>query len=202
MRVINNPTIQGREPLQPLPAMQRPLTPPQTQRQTPKFTNIVKSSPKKDGNLQVATREEVNLYDDNDYDDDNGVGASTTVKMSDRGGARQQDPSHLSSWQMANGATPKLIVQTRVPSSQSTAPLQPRYLKPEVPPRSSATSSTAVSPSSVVHSERPAEPKNKPKQRACDILDDILLPALDEVPLMFLVLTRVVFPVSCRQRVN
>ena len=46
MRVVN----QGREPLQPLPAMQRPLTPPESQRHTPKYGGMAKNDQK----LQVV----------------------------------------------------------------------------------------------------------------------------------------------------
>src|SRR6266496_231594 len=71
MRVVN----QGREPLQPLPAMQRPLTPPESQRHNPKYGGMAKSEQK----LQVATREEIDLYESatdsdvefHDFEDDN-----------------------------------------------------------------------------------------------------------------------------------
>jgi hypothetical protein len=200
MRVVN-PTP-GREPLQPLPTMQRPLTPPQSQRHSPKYGGMAKAEPssaKKDGKLQVATREEINLYDSTsdgepefyDFEDDGQDAAGTsTVKMSDRQ-ARMEAPSSSTGWQISSTVRPaspsKPAVHIRA-ASQITSPAQSRYAISDgtgLPSRTSATSSTAVSPASpsvtTFNSNLPPRPPTKPQQRKYDALEDILLPALDKV---------------------
>jgi hypothetical protein len=204
MRAIN--AGQGREPLQPLPAMQRPMTPPQSQRHSPKYGGMAKtdrtpSSPKKEANLQIATREEVDFYETDeepvvfyDFDEEqDGAGASTTVKISDKP-LRSQDPRPSNSgWQVANAPParapfpPKPMSNARSTSQVST-PAQTRYAKSDgkgVPARSSATSSTAVSPTiqqSAFGTNTPRSTEYKQKQpRKYDALEDILLPALDAV---------------------
>ena len=208
IRAANSPA-QGREPLQPLPTMQRPLTPPSSQRHTAKYGGMARdeceppTSPKKD--LQVSTREEISMYDDHDieyydFEEEPGAGTSTTVKMSDRL-ARHQD-SQSPAVPLRSPSPPKAPVhQNRVPSQIS--PAQSRYAKSEVtnvPLRSSATSSTAVSPPipstpafSSTQVTRPLELKGKPQQRRFDALEDVILPALDEVKIM-MNLTNSVYP--------
>lgn len=233
VRAVNSPA-QAREPLQPLPAMQRPLTPPQSQRHSPKYGGMAKSerelsSPRKEGNLQIATREEIDMYDSvgqeeeavEYYDfegEDESMGTSTTVKMSDRM-ARLQEQSLAPSvgWQDANGAPVRSPSPARKPvapvrsDSHITSPTQSRYTMSDVsgvPARSSATSTTAIlstAPSistfGVNATPRPSEHKPTPQRRTYDALEDILLPALDEVLLVYVLLT-LVFTFSDRQRVN
>lgn len=211
MRAVNNPVQQGREPLQPLPTMQRPMTPPQTQRQSPKYGGMAKSDsrmspPKKDGHLQIATREEIDMFDsvvsDDDemgyydaVDDDDGAGTSTTVKMYERP-APSQDQSQISAvgWQVNSSAPPQVPPKSSIYSRSDTqvpTPAQSRYGKSDSTgiPRTTTTSSTAMSPpaSSVPAfganaRSRAPEPPPKAPQRKYDALEDILLPALDEVP--------------------
>ena len=226
MRAVNSPAAQGgREPLQPLPTMQRPMTPPQTQRQSPKYGGMAKtdskmSSPnKKDGHLQIATREEIDMFDsmasdedgmgyydigDEDDDDDSEVdgraGTSTTVKMYEKP-SRAQDQSQISAtaaagWQVNDTPPqppPKSSIYSRSDTQVATTPAQSRYAKSDGATgiqRTSATSSTAMSPpgSSVpafsgnIPRSRHQEQTPKPPQRRYDALEDILLPALDEVP--------------------
>jgi len=220
IRATNSPAP-TREPLQPLPTMQRPMTPPHSQRHSAKFGGMARSeresvlSPKKD--LQISTREEIDLYDDNDlnyydFEDDNvGAGTSTTVKMSDRLG-RQQDPSSATTqtWETSNApplrspSPPRgAVQQNRIPSQVSPAPS--RYVKSEVtnvPLRSSATSSTAVSPSipstpafSSTQVTRAAE-KSRSQARRYDALEDVILPALDVVRAPYLQ-ANIVLAISC-----
>ena len=200
MRVMNPGT--GREPLQPLPAMQRPLTPPESQRHVPKYGGMARAelstSPKRDGKLQVATREEIDLYDSLDSDgepvhyhdfedDDEDIVGQSTVKMTDR--QRLQEPQSNSGWQVSNTS------QVRAPSpskqlaparsSQATTPAASRYAKSDgLAVRSSATSSTALSPTSPsitqFNQNLPSRHATK-SPRKCDVLEDILLPALEEV---------------------
>ena len=219
MRAVNSPA-QGREPLQPLPTMQRPMTPPQTQRQSPKYGGMAKSdsrmsSPKKDGHLQIATREEIDMFDSvgsdddggmgyydalEDEEDEGGAGTSTTVKMYEKPG-RSLDQSQTSAtaagWQVNHAPPPpppKSSLYSRSESRSETqvgTAAQSRYGKSDNAgfPRSSATSSTAMSPpaSSVpafgANLPRSRQPEQTPKtpQRRYDALEDILLPALDEV---------------------
>ena len=184
MRVVHP----GREPLQPLPAVQRPLTPPESQRHPPKYGGMAQpASPRKD--LQVCTREDVNLFDsvDNDYYDDSeeeeDVPSTSTVKIHDR-------PSAVPGWQPTNssGAPPKPAVPPKSPSpskharssSQIPTPVQSQYTKSEAtqfPVRSSATSSTAYAPTA------PAFGVNAPSRAQSykyNALEDVLLPALEE----------------------
>jgi hypothetical protein len=216
VRAVNSPA-QGREPLQPLPAMQRPLTPPQSQRHSPKYGGMAKnerelSSPRKDANLQIATREEIDMYDSAESDgeavqyydfaeEDDGVGTSTTVKMSDRM-TRLQDQSLAPStgWQDPNGPPMRSPSPARKPvapvrsESQITTPVASRYSVSDatgVPARSSATSTTAIlhtatstSTFGVNATPRASEHKVNHQRRTYDALEDILLPALDEVFLL------------------
>jgi hypothetical protein len=209
MRAINS-VGQGREPLQPLPAMQRPMTPPQTQRVSPKYGGMAKaepSSPKKEGHLQVATRDEIDIYESDGeeavvyYDfeeDEDGAGTSTTVKLSDKP-LRPQERSSSSGWQVANPppvrtpSPPKPMGHAR--SGSQIPPAQSRYAISDnkgVPARNSALSSTAATSSTAVSPSVPQNPGfnavprstdyNKAKQpRKYDPLEDILLPALDAV---------------------
>jgi len=192
------------------------MTPPQSQRHSTKYGGMARgdhespASPRTDSVLQTSTREEIDLYDDNDveyydFEDHQGApGTSTTVKMSDRL-ARQQGHSQSpapSKWEGASvpplrpSSPAKPTAQARVPS-QVVSPAQSRYAKSEsanVPARSSATSSTAVSPSipstsafSSAQVNRPIEQKSKPQPRRIDALEDIILPSLDEVrPFVYL----------------
>jgi hypothetical protein len=190
------------------------MTPPQTQRQSPKYGGMAKSdsrmsSPKKDGHLQIATREEIDMfdsamsdddgmgyYDAVDGDDDDGAGTSTTVKMYERP-APSQDQSQISAvgWQVNNSVPPQVPPKSSNYSRSDTqvpTPAQSRYAKSDGTgiPRTTTTSSTAMSPpaSSVpgfganVSRSRAPEPPPKAPQRKYDSLEDILLPALDEVP--------------------
>ena len=204
MRVLN--PAQSREPLQPLPAMQRPLTPPESQR---KYGGMAQpSSPIRDTKLQVNTREEIDLYDSSesdveyhDFEDDNqDMVGSSTVKITDRRGQEQQ-ANNGTGWQVSNNNIPGLrspsptkdvvsptkgISHVRT-GSQIPAPTPSRYSKSEVTAvRSSATSSTALSPPSKATpsftSNLPSRPNVKPQQKY-NALEDILLPALDEVHL-------------------
>jgi hypothetical protein len=205
MRIVNS--AQAREPLQPLPAVQRPLTPPESQRHPAKYGGMARnerepSSPKKEGNLQISTREEIDLYDSPESDvepveyydfEDDGQGIVTsTVKISDR---RLQEPSSTG-WQVSNHSQqvrspspPKPVAQSRT-ASQVTTSAQSRYARSDgtsAPVRSSATSSTAVPPTSPASpafgANFPPRPPGKQPQRQYDVLEDILLPALDEVRL-------------------
>lgn len=203
MRIIN--PVQGREPLQPLPAVQRPLTPPESQRHPSKFGGMARnephSLPPKEGKLQVATREEIDLYDDGeqveyyDFEDDgqDAVGSST-VKMSDRQ-TRSQDPQpSVSGWQVTNVPPLRPSSPSKPPGharsgSQASTPAQSRYTKSEVSviPVRSSTTSTVVSPPSPVRSSSSAVPPRPPPKsspKKYDALEDILLPALDEVDLI------------------
>jgi len=196
MRVIN--PVQSREPLQPLPAMQRPLTPPESQRHSPKYGGMAQpSSPKKEGKLQVNTREEIDLYDSSDSDaeyhdfedDSQDMVGTSTVKITDRQpntGWQISTPSGLRSPSPSKG-----IVQPPSPSkpartaSQVPTPAQSRYSKSEITAvRSSATSSTALSPTSqatpTFTSNIPTRSTVKSPQKY-NALEDIILPALDEV---------------------
>ena len=190
------------------------MTPPQTQRQSPKYGGMAKtdsrmSSPKKDGHLQIATREEIDMfdsvvsdddemgyYDAVDDDDDDGAGTSTTVKMYERP-APSQDQSQISAvgWQVNSSAPPPVPPKSSNYSRSDTqiaTPAQSRYAKSDGAglPRTSATSSTAMSPPASsapafganVSRSRPPEQPSKAAQRRYDALEDILLPALDEVP--------------------
>lgn len=168
------------------------------------------SSPKKDGHLQIVTREEIDMFDSvvsdddgvgyydalDDDDDDDGAGTSTTVKRYERP-APSQDQSQISAvgWQINNPAPPQVPPKSSNYSRSDTqvaTPAQSRYAKSDGQgiPRTSATSSTAMSPptSSVpafgpnFSRSRPPEPPPKASQRKYDALEDILLPALDEVP--------------------
>lgn len=199
MRVVN----QGREPLQPLPAMQRPLTPPESQRHTPKYGGMAKNDQK----LQVATREEIDLYESasesdvefHDFEDNNeDMIVTSTVKISDR---RVQESQPASTGWQANAplrapSPSKSTIVPRSPSpskpipysrtgSQVTSPTQSRYASSEtsgVPVRSSITSSTAVTPTSPsVPAFGTKLPRSAVRQKKYDALEDILLPALDEV---------------------
>jgi hypothetical protein len=197
MRVMNPGP--GREPLQPLPAMQRPLTPPESQRHVPKYGGMATpASPKRDGTkLQVATREEIDLYDsldsdgepvqyhDFEGDDDEDIVGQSTVKMSDR--QRLQEPQPNTGWQISNAPqirapSPSKQHVAAARSSQATTQAQSRYAKSDgVPIRSSATSSTAMSlPTSPSTQFGPPRQATK-SPRKCDVLEDILLPALEEV---------------------
>ena len=192
----------GREPLQPLPAMQRPLTPPESQRHVPKYGGMARAesstSPKRDGKLQVATREEIDLYDSldsdgepvqyHDFEDsDEDIVGQSTVKMTDR--QRLQETQSNSGWQVStpsqvrSQSPSKQLAPTR--SSQATTPVASRYAKSDgLPVRSSATSSTAMSPTSPSVSQFNSNlpPRQATKSpRKCDALEDILLPALEEV---------------------
>lgn len=225
MRAVNSPATaaaQGgqREPLQPLPTMQRPMTPPQSQRQSspPKYGGMAKtavdskmSSPnKKDGHLQIATREEIDMFDSVDdeeegmgyYDaaddnEDEGAGTSTTVKMYERPAPQSQTSSAANiGWQGNNNAPPsqpppKSNIYSRS-ETQVATPAQSRYARSDGTgiQRTSATSSTAMSPPATsvpafgANIPRGRQPEQTPKapQRRYDALEDILLPALDEVP--------------------
>jgi len=209
MRVVN----QGREPLQPLPAMQRPLTPPESQHHPPKYGGMAKNDQK----LQVATREEIDLYEsatDNDiefhdFEDDNeDIVGTSTVKISDRR-AQEGQPSS-SGWQVnaplrtPSPSKPTIVPRSPSPSkpiahartgSQVTTPAQSRYANSEssgVPVRSSATSSTAVTPTSPsIPSFGANLPRSAVRQKKYDALEDILLPALDEVTQKYTKLTLV-----------
>lgn len=211
MRVVNQ---QGnREPLQPLPAMQRPLTPPESQRHhaSPKYIGGMARS-EQGSKLQVASREEINLYDSlteseegeyYDFEEDgsqDGIGGTSTVKIS--GPSRLQEPS-TSGWQVNNGVPPlrspspsRPIIQARSPSpsklvaqsrsgSQVTTATPSRYAKSDGPARTSASSSTAVTHTSpsipTFGANLPPRSAVKQPQRKYDALEDILLPALDEV---------------------
>jgi hypothetical protein len=202
MRAINI-NVPGREPLQPLPTMQRPMTPPQTQHHSPKYGGMAKSessSPKKEGSLQIASREEIELYESDgepvvyyDFEDDieDGVGTSTTVKITDHA-LRSQDPRLSNSgWQVTNTppvrtpSPPKPLSNMRS-TSQVITPAQSRYANSDGKgvTRSSAASSTAVSAQSsalAVNTPRSIENKSKQQPRKYDALEDILLPALDAV---------------------
>jgi hypothetical protein len=194
--------------------MQRPLTPPQSQRHSPKYGGMAKSerepsSPRKEGNLQIATREEIDMYDSlgqdgetveyYDFEDEGeSVGPPTTVKMSDRM-TRLQDQSLTPSagWQDANGPQVRSPSPARKPvapvrsDSHITSPTQSRYTMSDVtgvPARSSATSTTAIlstAPSTSTYgvnaTPRALEHKATHQRRTYDPLEDILLPALDEV---------------------
>jgi hypothetical protein len=162
--------ISGREPLQPLPSVQRPMTPPQTHRSPAKYGGMAQTSPKKDTSLQIASREELDIYDsegDAQYYDFEEEGTSTVKPQKAQSG-----------WQIGRPASPQKQMHARS-SSQVTS--QPQYAPSngKVVPRSSATSSTAVSPTT------PATPTfgvNLPRPpRKFDALEDILLPALDAV---------------------
>ena len=201
MRVMNPGP--GREPLQPLPAMQRPLTPPESQRHVPKYGGMATpASPKRDAGakLQVATREEIDLYDSldsdgepvqyHDFEDDSedDIVGQSTVKMTDR--QRLQEPQQQqqpnTGWQISNApqiraASPSKQHVAAARSSQATTPAQSRYAKSDgVPIRSSATSSTVMSPTSPSIPQFPTRQTTK-SPRKCDVLEDILLPALEEV---------------------
>jgi hypothetical protein len=213
MRVVN----QGREPLQPLPAMQRPLTPPESQRHTPKYGGMAKSDQK----LLVATREEIDLYESatdsdvefHDFEDDNeDIVGTSTVKMSDR--RVQEGQPSSTGWQInaplrvPSPSKPTMVPRSPSPSkpiahprtgSQVTTPAQSRYTNSEtssIPVRSSATSSTAVTPTSPsIPTFGGNLPRSAVRQKKYDALEDILLPALDEVTQKYTTLT-LVHPVS------
>jgi hypothetical protein len=155
------------------------------------------SSPKKEGNVQIASREEVDIYENDeepiyyDFEEDDGAGTSTTVKISERP-LRPHDRPSNSGWQISNTppvrepSPPKPVVGHARSTSQISTPSQPRYVKSDVPARSSATSSTAVSPTiqqaPAFSSNMPRSTEYKPKSpRKVDALEDILLPALDAV---------------------
>ena len=203
MRVMNPGA--GREPLQPLPAMQRPLTPPESQRHVPKYGGMATpASPKRDGGkLQVATREEIDLYDSldsdgepvqyhdfEDEDEDDDIVGQSTVKMTDRQRLQEPQQQHQqqpsTGWQISNAPhirspSPSKPHVTPARSSQVSTPAQSRYAKSDgVPIRSTATSSTAMSPTSPSISQFPHRQATK-SPRKCDVLEDILLPALEEV---------------------
>jgi hypothetical protein len=207
MRAVNN-AAQGREPLQPLPAMQRPMTPPESQCQSPKYCGVAKnecepSSPKKEGKLQVSSREEINLYDSTESDsepvqyrdfepDDEGIVGTSTVKISDRlshvPDAQPQNPG----WgtprapPVKSPSPPKSVAYARSGSQVST-PAQSRHGKSDIriPSRTSTMSSTVTaltSPSAPTFGVNlPPRPPPKQAQRKNNTLEDILLPALDQV---------------------
>jgi len=208
MRIVNAPAPQGREPLQPLPTMQRPMTPPESQRHG-KYGGMARtnSSPKKDGNLEVSTREEIDLYDQmesgepiqyydfvEDDEDESQIDGSSTVKIHDR--PRMQDTQSVSSgWPISSAPTVRPssptkapTPSTRTPSQVGTSAQQTRYSStsdgPAILQKRSTTTSTAVtSPTtpSIPAFGAGLPPRPPPKQpRKFDVLEDILLPALDD----------------------
>jgi len=204
MRVVHS----GREPLQPLPAVQRPLTPPESQRQPPKYGGMAQPpSPRKD--LQVCTREEMDLfnsvdteyYDVEEGDDDSDVVSTSTVKIAERPMAgldsRWQTSSNVAEGKSASPAKSALPPKSPSPSravshvrtsSQIPTPVQSQYTntKSDVsgfPIRTSAASSTAYAPtsSSVVQAFGPSNVPSRTQLYKYNALEDILLPALEEV---------------------
>jgi hypothetical protein len=190
MRVVHS----GREPLQPLPAVQRPLTPPESQRHPPKYGGMAQPpSPRKD--LQVCTMEDVNLFDslDSDYydgEEEEDVGSTSTVKIHDR-------PSAASGWQSGNvggaakssASPPKPAVPPKSPSphgrasSQIPTPVQSQYTKSEstqFPVRSSAASSTAYASTTPSVPAFGANLPSRGQSYKYNALEDVLLPALEE----------------------
>ena len=160
-----------------------------------------------DQKLQVATRDEIDLYESaesdvefHDFeDDDEDIVGTSTVKLSDRRGQEAQ-PSN-SGWpanaaplrspsptkQLVHPRSPppsKSITQVRS-GSQVTTPAQSRYAKSDtsgVLMRSSATSSTAATPASPSISTFGSNlPRSAVKPKKYDALEDIVLPALDDV---------------------
>ena len=183
--------------------MQRPLTPPESQRHSPKYGGMARND--QTAKLQVATREEINLYESSesdaeyhDFEDDDieDLMGTSTVKIYPP--PREQEPS-TSGWQNNNPRAPspsKQILQARSPSpskavapsrsgSQVSTPAQSRYTKSDGLARTSATSSTAVTPTNhsipTFGAHLPSRSAVKQPQRKYDALEDILLPALDEV---------------------
>lgn len=207
MRAVNNAAL-GREPLQPLPAMQRPMTPPESQCQSPKYSGMAKnerepSSPKKEGKLQVSSREEINLYDSTESDsepvqyrdfepNDDGIVGTSTVKISDRASHVPDAQPMNPGWHaprahpVKSPSPPKSVAHVR-PGSQVSTPAQSRHGKSEVgiPLRTPATSSTVTqltSPNAPTFGVNlPPRPPPKQSQRKNNALEDILLPALDQV---------------------
>ena len=202
MRVVN----QGREPLQPLPAMQRPLTPPESQRHSPKYGGMARNE--QSSKLQVASREEINLHDSTesegeyyDFEDDTQeIVGTSTVKI---GPQRVQEPTPGPGWQVNSrppARTPspsksniqarpqsptKPAAHSRSGTQVTTTTTQSRYSKADSQARTSATSSTAVTPTNqsipAFGANITPRTSSKTPQRKYDALEDILLPALDEV---------------------
>ena len=205
MRVVHP----GREPLQPLPAVQRPLTPPESQRHPPKYGGMAQPpSPRKD--LQVCTREEMDLFDSVDseyydveegYDDDEDVVSASTVKIAERPIAVPSSGRQASSNVVPgkSASPPNRSVPPKSPSpskaishgrtsSQIPTPVQSQYTNTksdvsEFPMRSSAASSTAYAPTSpsVVPAFGSSNLPSRTQLYKYNALEDILLPALEEV---------------------
>jgi hypothetical protein len=190
MRVVHP----AREPLQPLPAVQRPLTPPESQRHLPKYGGMAQPpSPRKD--LQVCTMEDVNLFDslDDEYydgEEEEDVGSTSTVKIHDRSVA-------ASGWQPTNvdgaakSSPPKAVVPPKSPfpskhgraSSQIPTSVQSQYTKSEstqFPVRSSVASSTAYAPTTPSVPALGGILSSRGQSYTYSALEDVLLPALEE----------------------
>jgi hypothetical protein len=158
------------------------------------------SSPKKESKAQFNAREEIDVYNTDeagsqsvvyyDFDDEEDIVATSTVKKTDW-------KSPETSRQGTN-----IPIRPSSPAKPNVHSAQSRSTKSDeitMPVRSSATSSTAVSPTNP-----PNHYSNFPLQQyhQIKVLEDILLPSLENVTSFATFLTVTVFAVHCGQRFN